>query len=196
LGNSSNHIKHKSNNNVNVGQPIEYYIIYSKVGAIKEAFMQIKTDSGTQSVASNGLGVWGAVGGGLGTLALANQLLSGNGGILNFGNNCQKNQQCDDTRLISALESEIAQLKSERYTDQVGTGVYAEINKKYIELAQFIADMDKRNAVAEAVNAERLGCLSGRVSAIEALTKLVVPNGSVCPGWGNVTITPATTPTA
>lgn len=73
----------------------------------------------------------------------------------------------------------------------MGTGVYAEINKKYIELAQFIAEMDKKNAVAEAVNAERINCMSGRISALEALTKLVVPNGSVCPGWGNVTITPA-----
>lgn len=157
--------------------------------------MQIKTDSGTQSVASNGLGVWGAVGGGLGTLALANQLLSGNGGILNFGNNCNcsRNQQCDDTRLISALESEIAKLKSERYTDNVGTGVYAEINKKYIELAQFIAAQEKANAVAEAVTAERLACLTNRVTALEALTRLVVPNSSICPGWGNVTVTPAAT---
>ena len=159
--------------------------------------MQIKTtEGGTQSVASNGLGVWGAVGGGLGTLALANQLFNGNGGILGFGanNNCQQNQ-CSDTRLISALESKIAKLESEKYTDGVGTGVYAEINKKYVELAQFIAALDKQNAVAEAINAERLNCLSGRVGALEALTKLVVPNTSVCPGWGNVTITPATATT-
>lgn len=155
--------------------------------------MQLKTESGFQNVASNGLGVWGAVGGGLGTLALANQLLNNGSGILGIGgnnNNCQQNQ-CNDTRLISALESKIAKLESEKYTDGVGTGVYAEINKKYIELAQFIAQLDKQNAVAEAVNAERIGCLTGRVSALEALTKLVVPNTSVCPGWGNVTITPA-----
>ena len=174
--------------------PYEYYI--SLAGrSFKEVFMQIKTDSGTQNVASNGLGVWGAVGGGLGTLALANQVFGGNGGLFNFGNNCQKQNQCEDTRIISALESEIAMLKAEKYTDSVGTGVYAELNKKYIELAQFIADLDKRNAVFEAVNAERINCLSARVTAIEALTKLVVPNSSVCPGWGNVTITPATTTT-
>ena len=42
--------------------------------------MQIKTADGcTSNVASQGLGVWGAVGGGLGTLALLTQ----NGG---FGN--------------------------------------------------------------------------------------------------------------
>ena len=158
--------------------------------------MQIKTDSGTQSVASNGLGVWGAVGGGLGTLALANQLLGGNGGILGLGanNNCQCGQN-QDTRLISALESKIAKLESEKYTDGVGTSVYAEINKKYIELAQFIAALDKQNAVFEAINSERITCLTNRVSALEGLTKIVVPNTSVCPGWGNVTITPATTTT-
>jgi hypothetical protein len=153
--------------------------------------MYVKTEDGMRNVASQGVG-GAALGLAIpGTLAFLNQL-GGFGGL--FSGNT--NMQCNYTRTISALESEIAKLKSERYTDQVGTGVYAEINKKYIELAQFIADMDKRNAVAEAVNAERLGCLSGRVAAIEALTKLVVPNSSVCPGWGNVTITPAaaTTP--
>ena len=154
----------------------------------KEAFMYVKTDDGVKNVASQGVG-GAALGLAIpGTLAFLNQI-GGIGGFFGGGN------QCNDTRTISALESEIAMLKAEKYTDSVGTGVYAELNKKYIELAQFIADLDKRNAVFEAVNAERIGCLSGRVAAIEALTKLVVPNSSVCPGWGNVTITPATTTT-
>ena len=37
--------------------------------------------------------------------------------------------------------------------------------------------------------------LQGQVAQLFALTKLVVPNPSVCPGWGEVTITP-TTPAA
>ena len=152
--------------------------------------MYVKTDDGVKNVASQGVG-GAALGLAIpGTLAFLNQI-GGIGGF--FGGN--QNMQCNDTRTISALESEIAMLKAEKYTDSVGTGVYAELNKKYIELAQFIADLDKRNAVFEAVNAERISCLSGRVAAIEALTKLVVPNSSVCPGWGNVTITPATTTT-
>ena len=152
--------------------------------------MYVKTDDGLKNVASQGVG-GAALGLAIpGTLAFLNQI-GGIGGL--FGGN--QNVQCNDTRTISALESEIAMLKAEKYTDSVGTGVYAELNKKYIELAQFIADLDKRNAVFEAVNAERINCLSGRVAAIETLTKLVVPNTSVCPGWGNVTITPATTPT-
>ena len=152
--------------------------------------MYVKTDDGVKNVASQGVG-GAALGLAIpGTLAFLNQI-GGIGGF--FGGN--QNMQCNDTRTISALESEIAMLKAEKYTDSVGTGVYAELNKKYIELAQFIAELDKRNAVFEAVNAERIGCLSGRVAAIEALTKLVVPNSSVCPGWGNVTVTPATTTT-
>lgn len=146
--------------------------------------MQIKTTEGTYNVGSQGVAGAGL---GLGIAGTALGLLSGNGLNGLFGNNC------NDTRTISALESKIAKLESEKYTDQVGTGVYAEINKKYIELAQFIAEMDKKNAVAEAINAERLTCLSNRVLALEGLTKLVVPNTSVCPGWGNVTVAPATT---
>ena len=152
--------------------------------------MQIKTQDGVYNVGSQGVAGSGL---GLGIAGTALGLL--NGGLNNFlgGRNCQQQYECHDTRMISSLESEIAKLKSERYTDNVGTGVYAEINKKYIELAQFIAEMDKRTAVSEAVNAERLSCLQNRVSILEGLTKVVVPNSSVCPGWGNVTITPATT---
>ena len=152
--------------------------------------MYVKTDDGVKNVASQGVG-GAALGLAIpGTLAFLNQI-GGIGGIFGGGNNAQ----CNDTRTISALESEIAMLKAEKYTDSVGTGVYAELNKKYTELAQFIAALDKQNAVFEAINSERIGCLSNRVAAIEALTKLVVPNSSVCPGWGNVTVTPATTTT-
>jgi hypothetical protein len=37
--------------------------------------------------------------------------------------------------------------------------------------------------------------ISGQIAQLYGLTKLVIPNGSVCPGWGDVTvsITPAPT---
>jgi hypothetical protein len=37
--------------------------------------------------------------------------------------------------------------------------------------------------------------MQGQIGQLFGLTKLVVPNNSVCPGWGNVTITPSTTTT-
>ena len=36
-----------------------------------------------------------------------------------------------------------------------------------------------------------VSCIKGQIDQLYSLTKLVVPNASVCPGWGNVTITPA-----
>lgn len=159
--------------------------------------MMIKTQDGEKSVASGGLG-GAALGLAIpGTVALVNQLTGGNGllgGLFNGGGNCNS--------AISALESALAQEKAERYTDQTGTEVYKQFAKERNEIqtqisAIFaaIAQMDKHSAVAEAVNAERLNCLKGRVDNIYDVFKLVMPNSSVCPGWGNVTITPATTTT-
>lgn len=160
--------------------------------------MMIKTQDGEKSVASAGLG-GAALGLAIpGTVALVNQLAGGNGllgGLFNGGGNCNS--------VISALESALAQEKAERYTDQTGTEVYKQFAKERNEIqAQIsalfaaIAQMDKNSAVAEAVNSERLSCLKGRVDNIYDVFKLVMPNSSVCPGWGNVTITPATTTAA
>lgn len=50
-------------------------------------------------------------------------------------------------------------------------------------------------AVWNATQTTTLGCMGGQIAQLMSLTKLVVPNTSVCPGWGNVTVTPATTTT-
>ena len=138
----------------------------------------------SKGVAGTGLG--------LGIAGTALGLLNNNGGngVLGglFGGNCYG----QDTRFISGLESKIAKLEAERYSDQVGIDLYkqtvadnkaqtAALNTGINSLYAFASDMDKRFAVAEAINAERLNCLSGRVSNLEALTKLIVPSSSICP---------------
>ena len=157
--------------------------------------MMIKTQDGEKSVASGGLG-GAALGLAIpGTVALVNQLTGGNGlfgGLFNGGGcGCNSN-------VVSALESALAQEKAERYTDQTGTEVYKQFAKERNEIQSQIsaifaalAQMDKHSAVVEAVNAERINCLTGRVNNIYDVFKLVIPNSSVCPGWGNITITPA-----
>lgn len=139
----------------------------------------------SKGVAGSGLGL-GIAGTVLGVLN-SNQ---GNGILGNlFGGGC--NTQTD-TRAISALESKIAKLESERYTDQVGIELYkqtvadnkaqtAALNTGINSLYTFAADIDKRFAVAEAVNSERIRCLSDRVCDLEALTKRIVPYSSICP---------------
>ena len=159
--------------------------------------MIIRTSEGDKSVASGGVGGT-ALGLSIGALSLAALQGNNGNGILGnlFGNGNACNQQ------VSALMSELAKEKAERYTDQVGTEVYKQFAKERNEtqaqisaLFAAIAQLDKTVSVNEAVNGERITCLNAKVNNIYDVFKLVVPNSSVCPGWGNVTITPATTTT-
>ena len=166
--------------------------------------MQIKTSDGcTSNVASQGLGVWGAVGGGLGTLALLTQN-GGFGNIFGGGNN--------DTRTISALESKIAKLESERYTDGIGIELYKEIIKEsnandnkiqanFIELSKAVADLDKRAAVERQQTVDNFAFLNNKidnckqevmcyVNATFVPGKLVMPLDSICPPAQPATTTP------
>ena len=168
--------------------------------------MQIKTADGcTSNVASQGLGVWGAVGGGLGTLALLTQN-GGFGNIFGGGNN--------DTRTISALESKIAKLESERYTDGIGIELYKEIIKEsnandnkiqanFIELSKAVADLDKRAAVERQQTVDNFAFLNNRidnckqevmcyVNATFVPGKLVMPLNSICPPAQPATTAPTT----
>ena len=162
--------------------------------------MQIKTDNGTQSVASNGLGVWGAVGGGLGTLALANQILGGGNGILGLNGNCQNvPNQCQDTRTISALQSELSKEKAERYADGIGISTFKEAqvmndktNERLLSLEKFAYELDKQNAVEHQAVNDNFRFLNYKIDKTKddvmcyvngtfVAGKLVMPKDSICP---------------
>ena len=140
----------------------------------------------SKGVAGSGLG--------LGIAGTALGLLNSNGNLLGglFGNNCQMNQ-------LSMLQAENAMLKSENYSDKTSKEVYAQTLADNNALSQQVfayinpmAQTIANNQVERARMDERLKCLA---RTVDGITKVVVPNTSVCPGWGNVTITPATTTT-
>jgi hypothetical protein len=163
--------------------------------------MQIKTQDGTASVASAGVGGAGL---GLGIAGTALGLLNSNGGnilggLFGGGNNC------------NALMSELAKEKAERFAEKTGSEIYNAMFSQYKELAQATTNIDKRVAALEVaaplreqlVN-QRIDCCCSQMSAglaalqttVASITKTVIPNSSVCPGWGDVTITPAAAPAA
>lgn len=163
--------------------------------------MQIKTQDGMANVTSAGVGGAGL---GLGIAGTALGLLNNGGGnILGglFGGGNQTN----------ALMSELAKEKAERFAEKTGSEIYNAMFAQYKELAQQTTNIDKRVAALEVsaplreqlVN-QRIDCCCSQMSAglaalqgvVANITKTVVPNSSVCPGWGNVTITPATTTAA
>lgn len=94
---------------------------------------------------------------------------------------------------IAAKDNRISLLESNIYVDSKIADVYERLNGKIGAVEASI----NAQAVYNATNTAALTCVQGQVAQLMSLTKLVVPNGSICPGWGDVTvsITPATTTT-
>ena len=152
----------------------------------------------TAGKGTTALGVVGTVLGSIGTAA-ATGVLGGNGLNL-FGNNsaCACNENMPVTRYelaqeqkISKLESELALRDSTIYSDKKSLELYQYIDGRMRNIESQLATQAVHNATSDAV----IGCMQGQIAQLMGLTKLVVPNTSVCPGWGNVTVTPATTAT-
>lgn len=101
---------------------------------------------------------------------------------------------------IAGKDSEIATLKSEQNTEVKIADVYerliTRINADRNAQMEWNATQSVNNAQmssAIAVNANSIGAIQGIIGQI---TKTVIPNSSVCPGWGEVTVKPATTTTS
>ena len=149
----------------------------------------------------------GIAGAGLGTgiagltLGVLNGGLNGilGGGCGNYmGRNacCSENNMVNRYELsqesrISKLESEIALRDANIYNDQKLLELYKYIDGKLETVNGTLATQ----AVYNATQTATINCMQGQIAQLMGLTKLVVPNTSVCPGWGNVTITPSTTTT-
>lgn len=150
------------------------------------------------------LGIIGTVLGGIGTAGsgLFGNVLGGNSGNCCSENMAVNRYELNLTNELAAKDAKIGLLESNIYTDQKIADTYAALNGQINSLAAEVrANKDAQNginlqqAVYNGTNTAALGCLQNQVAQLYSLTKLVVPNTSVCPGWGNVTIAPATTPT-
>lgn len=148
----------------------------------------------SKGVAGSGLGL-GIAGTALGVLngGLGNLL----GGI-GMGGNCGCSENMPVSRYELGQEAKIADLQSQialrdanTYNDQKLLEVYKYFDGKLEGINHHLCDQ----AVWNATQTATINCMTGQIAQLYGLTKLVVPNASVCPGWGNVTITPATTTT-
>lgn len=146
----------------------------------------------SKGVAGSGLG--------LGIAGTALGLLNGGlGNILGTGYNncgCSENMMINRYELnqeskIAKLETEVALRDANIFTDQKIADVYERLDAKIRNVEAGL----NAQAVYNATNTATINCIQGQVAQLFSLTKLVVPNTSVCPGWGNVTITPSTTTT-
>ena len=158
--------------------------------------VEVDKSYASKGVAGAGLGL-GIAGTALGLL--------GNGGIpgllggLNGYNGaavCHENMPVN--RYEAAQSARIAELETEVKLRDANTYTLGEINKvrDYVDRRfERVEGQLNQQAVYNATNTAALNCMQGQIAQIMSLTKLVMPNGSICPGWGDVTvsITPAPT---
>ena len=149
-------------------------------------------------------GIIGTSGFGLNLLGnlLGNMVAPANTG--NCGCGCNNNPcGCSEDHYVNRYEAgkdaRIAELETEVKLRDANTFTMGEMGKlrdyfegKFDRVEGRLAEQMAYNAANNAT----IGCISAQVQQLFGLTKLVVPNTSVCPGWGNVTITPAAATTA
>lgn len=160
----------------------------------------------SKGVAGSGLGL-GIAGTALGLLN------NGVGGILGgWGNNCGYNYgpygravsqfELTQAEKISALESGIALRDANIYNDQKLLEVYKYLDGELKEIRKTHCDDKLAQAVINSKFESALDVVGTQIASINntlcKLTKLVIPNSSLCPGWGDVTVTvtPTSTPAA
>ena len=76
---------------------------------------------------------------------------------------------------LNAKDNEITGLKSAQYTDRVASGLQAQIGAQ---------------AVYNATMNATIGCIQNQVTQLQGITKMVVPNANIAPGWGHVAVEP------
>ena len=139
----------------------------------------------------------GIIGTALGVLNGGLGLLSGNTGI-NANNNYVTKDELKYVKELAQKDSQISLLQSEQNTEVKIADVYervmTRVNADQRAQAEWNASQSVANAqmsAAIATNASSIAALQGCCNQI---TKLVVPNSSICPGWGTVTVAHSTTP--
>lgn len=146
--------------------------------------------------ASHGQANLNTVLGAIGT-AGATGILGNLGGI--FGGNARP-AECHDhlvDRYEATLNAKISELETEVKLRDANAFTMGEMGKlrdyvdsKFEKVENQLCDQRVYNATMNGV----VSCIQGQIAQLMGLVKVVIPNSSICPGYGNVTVTP-TTPT-
>ena len=158
--------------------------------------VEVDKDFASKGVAGAGLG--------LGIAGTALGLLNGGGlpglfggwGNYNGAGMCHENMPIN--RYEAAQSARIAELETEVKLRDANTYTLGEMNKMRDYVDRKFDKIDcaiNQQAVYNATNTAALNCMSGQIAQLMGLTKLVVPNGSICPGWGDVTVSVTPAPT-
>lgn len=113
--------------------------------------------------------------------------LAAKGGSCNEDHNVNRYEAGKDAE-IAELRTELKLRDANTYTDGKMLEMYQYIDGRLRGVEGQIA----QQAVYNATNTAALNCMQGQIAQLQSLTKMVIPNSSVCPGWGAATVTVST----
>lgn len=146
--------------------------------------VEVEKDYASKGVAGAGLG--------LGIAGTALGLLNGGAGNIlgGWGNNCNCSENANVNRYELAMQRdltnkdmEIAYLKGRDAAKSDSIELYRYVDGKFAAVERELADQRTFNATQIGT----ISCIQGQIAQLYGLTKLVVPNSSVCPGWTTTT---------
>jgi predicted Ser/Thr protein kinase len=150
----------------------------------------------SKGVAGSGLGL-GIAGTALGLLnngGIGGILGGGYGGMYGMYG-CSENvpatrYDLEKEQKIAELQQKLSLTESSIYTDGKLNDLRNYIDRRFNSVEAQICQQNVYNAT----NTATLNCMAGQIAQLMSLTKTVIPNTNVCPGWGDVTVsvTPAT----
>ena len=145
--------------------------------------MEMENKYANKGVAGAGLGL-GIAGTALGLMA--NGSLPGLFNGAGSGDNHFVNRyEASQSARIAELETEVKLRDANTYTDSKILDLYKYFDNKVSCIESQICQQNVYNAT----NTAALNCINGQIAQLMSLTKLVIPNGSICPGWTTTTTT-------
>jgi hypothetical protein len=144
----------------------------------------------SKGVAGTGLGL-GIAGTALGVLG--NGLFNGfwGNGAMCHENTPVNRYEAQQSARIAELETEVKLRDANVYTMQEMGKLRDYVDSKFSTVHEELC----QQRVYNATNIATVNCISGQVAQLMALTKTVIPNSSLCPGYGDVTVSITPTPT-
>lgn len=157
---------------------------------------EMEKDFASKGVAGAGLGL-GVAGTALGLLN-SNGILGGLFNTNGTGNcsedHCVNRYELNQQQKIAELQSQIALRDANTYNDQKLLEVYKYFDGELKEIRATQCDKWANQGIINAQFESGINVLGSQVSSVtntvNGLTKTVIPNANICPGWGNVCVQP------
>lgn len=148
----------------------------------------MEMDFASKGVAGTALGLGaGALG-----LELARGGLTGLFGGGTGDNAPVSRREADLAAQVARLEGDVKLRDANTYTDGKLLELYKTFDMRIGCVERELCDQKVYNAT----NTGAISCIQQQIATLMSLTKVIIPNGNICPGWGDVTVSTTTTTTA